>query len=90
MVSRHGHAGFCRGGTAAGGATPTPRSFTINQDDIAKACQRTHRNPQATAELPTMGRYGLELNCRLVNQNGVTLARVWPEDINAKSETAAA
>jgi hypothetical protein len=69
---------YCR---AAAGGTPAPRSFTINQDDIAKACQRTHRNPQATAEPATVGRYGLELNCRLVNQNGVTLARVSPEDV---------
>lgn len=69
---------YCRaGGTAA----PAPRSFTVNEDDIAKACQRTHRNPQATALPTTVGPYGLELNCRLVNQDGVTLARVSPEDV---------
>lgn len=69
---------FC--GTA-GTASPAPRSFTITQEDIARACQRTHRNPQAAAEPTTVGPYGLELNCRLINQNGVTLARVSPEDV---------
>lgn len=61
--------------------TREPRSFTITQEDIARACQRTHRNPQATAEPPKVGPYGLELNCRLVNQDGFTLARVSPEDV---------
>lgn len=72
---------FCRVAGATTTAAPAPRSFTITEDDIAKACQRTHRNPQATAEPTTTGPYGLELNCRLVNQNGVTLARVSPEDV---------
>lgn len=62
-------------------ASPEPRSFTITQEDIARACQRTHHNPQATAEPQKIGPYGLELNCRLVNQNGFTLARVSPEDV---------
>ena len=69
---------FCR---SSGAEKPAPRSFTITQEDIAKACQRVHRNPQATADPTTVGRYGLELNCRLVNANGVTLARVSPEDV---------
>ena len=60
---------------------PEPRSFTITQEDIARACQRTHHNPQATAEPPKVGAYGLELNCRLANQDGFTLARVSPEDV---------
>jgi hypothetical protein len=73
---------YCR--MAAGTpAEPKPRSFTINEDDIAKACQQTHRNPQATAMPTTAGPYGLEFNCRLVNQNGTTLARVSPEEICA-------
>jgi len=62
-------------------AAPPPRSFNVTQDDIAQACQRVHRNPQAMADPTTVGRSGLELNCRLTNPNGVTLARVSPEDV---------
>ena len=70
---------FCRGGTAATTAAPTPRSFTINEDDIAKACQRVHGDPQATAEPITSGPSGLVLNCRMANHAGIPF--VTPEDV---------
>lgn len=73
---------LCRaGGAAEALAEPSTGSGLIAAEDIARACQRTHRNPQATAAPTTVGPYGLELNCRLVNQNGVTMARVSPEEV---------
>ena len=71
---------YCRVATATAPA-PAPRSFTMNEEDIARACQKIHRNPQATALPPKLGPSGLELGCRLVNESGVTLAQVTPEDV---------
>ena len=73
---------YCRIATATAPApAPAARSFTINEEDIARACQKIHRNPQATALPPKLGPSGLELGCRLVNESGVTLAQVTPEDV---------
>jgi Ni/Co efflux regulator RcnB len=63
---------------AAGAALAQQDGQIVTAQDIARACQRTHRNPQATAEPTTVGRYGIELNCRLINAAGFTLARVAP------------
>lgn len=72
---------FCRGAQQADKEFK-PKSSLVSAEDIARACQRTHRNPQATAEPTTIGPTGeLQLNCRLVNQNGFVLARVSPEDV---------
>jgi hypothetical protein len=66
---------------AAGAALAQQDGQIVTAQDIARACQRTHRNPQATAEPTTVGRYGIELNCRLINAAGFTLARVAPEEV---------
>jgi hypothetical protein len=77
---------FCRGASAQANPAPAVSASPsggelITQDDIARACRQTHRNPQAVSEPTTMGRYGIELNCRLINSNGFTMARVSPEEV---------
>ena len=73
---------YCRRGATAQAAPPRASGDrAVTSVDIARACQRTHRNPQAAAEPTTVGRYGIELNCRLINAAGFTLARVSPEEV---------
>ena len=71
---------YCRQSVPAQ-QTAAPRSFTINQDDVAKACQKIHRNPLAMAEPLKTGPSGVELVCRLTTPTGTTMARVSPEEV---------
>lgn len=53
----------------------------VKDSDILRVCREIHRAPQAQEPSAVATGQGITFNCRLVNENGSTLAQVSPEDV---------
>ena len=60
---------------------PQPTDEQIYTQDVARACQKVHRNGNAAAEPLRMTINGPDFKCRLVNSAGFTIAGVSPEQV---------
>ena len=72
---------YCRAGQGESQSKAAGSGRAIQPEDVARVCRDKHSNPQATAELPMIGRFGVELKCRLTNAGGFTMAEVSPDDV---------
>lgn len=60
---------------------PQPTDEQIYPQDVARACQKVHRNNNAAAEPLRMTVNGPDFKCRLANSAGFTIAGVTPEQV---------
>lgn len=60
---------------------PQPTDEQIDPQDVSRACQKVHRNNNATAEQLRITINGPDFKCRLASTGGFTIAGVTPEQV---------